>query len=400
MDLHTHRQWQGEWHDIAGRDYYFFNGQDTLGPARAHLPGFWTGSEGLAHPLKDRCGKRYVLKSFTIDCPERTQRMQWLCRHKLCDCHPLLLGAPYEYVGPPIDAQICPFVAGRTWDSIKNDELSLDSDERLWLAFCLAAAARLLEDGLDLHHSDLSPGNMLIDGIGGQERPLISLIDFDAFFHQDVPILPVGKGQTLGTPGYQAPECVKEGAIIRSDRFALAVHIHEFLAIGDDEDLGEPDHLFFEQDDLNAGRAEPTPRFKKYWGAEVDAIARRALQARSAKDRPVPQEWCDAFRSLGTGPAPEVGLLMTAERKGVRKRFDIRSTSVNLAQALSDPQVLVRLSRNAVAYQAAVTGPQCVAILNDGRTGKQTRLTAAPEPVSPGSSMVVAGWELTFHAKD
>jgi hypothetical protein len=402
VDLHTHNSWQGQWHEIDGTEYYFYAGKDTYDAGRAHLPGFWTGSEGLAHPLRDRSGKKYILKSFTCECPERRERMQWLCSKSLCACHPLLGGAPYKYVGPPIEGQVCPFIEGVTWDRLKDDaSFSLTSEDRLWLAFGLAEAVRLLEGGLDMSHSDLSPGNMLIHK-GGGGRPAIALIDFDAFCHGDVPTLPVGKGQTLGTPGYQAPESLEASTIIRSDRFSMAIHIHEILAFGVDPDLGEPEHVFFEQAVLNRRKAEPTPRFRKYWGNEVSELFLQAVRARTVTERPSPSEWCDAFRGLGTGPPPQAAMLITAELdrdgKRVRRRFKLLGSKVDMGAALKDPQVGVRLARSGHVYQATVESQACLAILHDAWTGRDSRLDGTPRPVTPGSTIVVAGWKFTFHA--
>lgn len=401
MNLSMHRNWQGQWQPLDGEEFYFFTGSDTYGPPKAHLPGFWTGSEGLAHPIRDRSGTKYVLKSFTQDCPERDQRMRWLCDKNLGHSIPvsLLRGAPYKYLGPPIQAQICPFVEGRTWSSLKDAEVSLNFDQRLWLAFSLAESARILEEGLTLCHSDLSPGNMLIDSLGTNGLPHLALIDFDAYFHKEVPVLPVGLGQTQGTPGYQAPESVQANRIIDSDRFSLAIHIHEFLAFGVDPDLGEPDHLFFEQEDLNAGKAEPTPRFKKVWGPGIDSLLRRALSAKKAQERPSPAEWCEAFRDLRPGLNLETSLLLTAEHSGQRQRFDLQSPTIDLSEGLKDKRVALRLTRKSHGYHVAALDKNCVAILHDAETNKDLRLDTTPREVKAGARVVVAGWELTFHAK-
>lgn len=404
MDLNTHRKWQGDWHEIEGDEFYFCAGKDIYPPARAHLPGFWTGAEGLAHPIKDRQGNRFIFKSFTIQCEERDHRMRWLCERRLCDCGALWLlhGAPYRHLPTPMHAQICPFVEGKTWDSWKADEIRLSADQRLYLAMSLAEAVNLLESGLGLRHSDLSPGNVIIDMNSNNEPPALSLIDLDAFYHEDVPILPVGHGQTLGTPGYQAPEFLSGNQVIRTDRFALAVLIHEFLALGDDPDLGEPDQRFFEQEDLNRGHATPTGRFKTYWGQDIYQLTVRALSAQSTDERPAPQEWCDAFLALGA-PSAEAGLLMTAEKNQQRQRFELKSASVDLAAALNDPDVALRLDRRTGGYQvqrvqnhSAKAKP---AVLQDPQTRKHLTLGSQPLAVLPGTTIVVAGWQLTFHAK-
>jgi serine/threonine protein kinase len=405
MDLNTHRKLQGQWHQVEGEDYYFCAGSDLYPPARAHLPGFWTGAEGLAHPIKDRQGHRYIFKSFTIQCPERDQRMKWLCERRLCDCGQLWLlhGAPYRHLPAPMDAQICPFVEGRTWDSWKADNhLHLTPDQRLYLAFSLAEAVHLLETGLDLRHSDLSPGNVIIDLNTGKDLPTLSLIDFDAFYHPAVPILPAGKGQTLGTPGYQAPEFLRASQVIRTDRFALAVFLHEFLALGDDPDLGEPDHRFFEQEDLNQGKAKPTGRFKNYWGQDLYDLVARALGTQMTDERPAPQEWCEALLALGAPPVAS-GLLMTAEKDGKRQRFELKSSRVDLATALHDPALALQLHRANGGYQvrrvASQQGPAKPAILQNPHSGKHLSLDDAPQAVQPGNVIIMAGWELSFHAR-
>lgn len=404
MDLNTHRKWQGEWHEVEGEEYYFSAGRDIYPAARAHLPGFWTGAEGLAHPIKDRQGHRFIFKSFTIQCAERDHRMRWMCERRLCDCGQLWLlqGAPYRHLPAPYHAQICPFVTGRTWDSWKGDEVRLTPDQRLYLALSLAEAITLLEAGLDLRHSDLSPGNFIIDLKAQNGLPNLSLIDFDAYYHPAVPVLPIGRGQTLGTPGYQAPEFVRANQVIRTDRFALAVLLHEILALGDDPDLGEPDHRFFEQEDLNRGQARPTTRFESYWGQDVYQLTVRAFSARTTGDRPAPQEWCDAFLALGTPPVA-AGWLLTVERDGQRQRFELKSPSVDLAVALNDPAVALQLDRRDGAYQVRRVeghpGKPKPAVLHDPQTGKHLTLDSQPLAVRPGTTIVVAGWQLEFHAR-
>jgi len=405
MDLSTHRKWQGDWHDVEGEDYYFCSGRDLYPPARQHLPGFWTGSEGLAHPIKDRQGHRYIFKSFVVECPERDQRMRWLCERRLSECGQLWLlqGAPYRHLPAPIHAQICPFVEGRTWESWKSDDnLRLNADQRLYLALSLAEAVMLLEAGLDLRHSDLSPGNIMLDLATGKHLPTLSLIDFDAYYHPAVPVLPPGKGQTLGTPGYQAPEFLRAGEVIRTDRFALAVLIHEFLAFGEDPDIGEPEHRFFEQEDLNKGQASPTARFKAYWGEAVFQLALRAFTARATPDRPAPQEWCEALLALGAATA-EAGLLMTAEKDGKRQRFELKSASVDLAAALKDPAAALRLERRQGGYQVLRApgrqDPAKPAVIRDPQTGRHLPLDGQALPVLPGTVITLAGWEFSFHAR-
>jgi hypothetical protein len=410
MNLRQHREWQGQWHNLDGHEYYFFNGADTYAaePKKAHLPGFWTGSEGLAHPIKDRADTKYVLKSFTIECPERVQRMQWLCAQGLCQCAslPLLRGAPYKFLGAAIMAQVCPFVEGRTWDAWKRQwrtakdqpQVPLTPDQRLWLAISLAEAVRLLDRGVKLCHSDLSPGNVMIDYRGPRSLPVLSLIDFDAFYHAAVPILPVGKGQTQGTPGYQAPEFVRENQIIRTDLCALAALIHELLAYGEDADSGDPDYGFCDQETLNRRAAAPTSRFRKHWGETIDGLVRRALGARLTSQRPSPDEWCDAFLHLGAAPPPQARLLLTAEAQGRRQRFDLQSSTIDLAQAL-DSRIALELHRNSLAYEIRCCAPQqCVAVLHDGQSSKSVTLDQQARPLKPGDRIVAAGWELRFDA--
>jgi serine/threonine protein kinase len=240
----------------------------------------------------------------------------------------------------------------------------------------------------------------MVDLNPGKGLPTLSLIDFDAYHHTAVPVLPAGKGQTLGTPGYQAPEFLRVNQVIRTDRFALAVFIHEFLALGDDPDLGEPDHRFFEQEDLNKLKAEPTARFKQYWGSDIYELMVRALRTDKTHDRPAPQEWCEAFLALGAPPV-ESGLLMTAQKDGKRQRFELKSARVDLAAALGDPAVALELRRANGGYQVrrVAIQPPKPAILLDPQSGKHISLDHAPQAILPGTAITMAGWELTFHAK-
>jgi serine/threonine protein kinase len=242
----------------------------------------------------------------------------------------------------------------------------------------------------------------MVDLNSGNGLPTLSLIDFDAYYHPEVPVLPAGKGQTLGTPGYQAPEFLRASQVIRTDRFALAVFIHEFLALGDDPDLGEPDHRFFEQEDLNRLGARPTARFKKYWGTDIYDLIARALGTDKTADRPAPQEWCDAFIALGAPPV-ESGLLLTAEKDGKRQRFELKSSRVDLASALADPALALQLHRANGGYQvrrvASQQGPPKPAILQDPQSGRHVPIESEPQAVLPGAVITMVGWELSFHAR-
>jgi len=368
MIFQDHLRLQGKRENIGGKEYYFFNGADTYGPQKAKLPGFMSGAEGFAHPIRDNQGQKYILKSFQILCDERIRRMQWLSARQLCKYDKLLGGAPYQFFGEPYYVQICSFVEGQTWSKWKsNPNLKLTPAQRIILAHSLASTACLLEESIELVHGDFSPGNVIIKGNHTFE---MSLIDFDAYFHKQVPVLPKEQGRTRGTFGYQFSDLAKnEHSIVRSDRFAMAVLIHEFLCFDFHDNPGtEDEHLLITQDDIASGQARPDANLAVVWGNEINDLAWKALRATKQELCPSPREWrtsLEKLRQLLIVGEPVLQLLVMRD-ECVQQRLRIsKGPKVYLKDELNDPRADLVIEKHNNIFYVWNRKPEIPARLND-----------------------------------
>lgn len=176
----------------------------------------------------------------------------------------------------------------------------------LLIAAMVAEAVALL-DALGVAHGDLAATNVLLDRVRGAYR--VSLIDFDNAALPGVPA-PELAGQTY----YAAPELLlgRATASVASDRFALAVLLHEVLLLRHpftSLSTGLMDHdaylRFLNQarwleDPVHRSVALPAGSLPVgVLPRAMQQLFRRALQP-DATQRPTAADWAKALRSALT----------------------------------------------------------------------------------------------------
>ena len=293
------------------------------------------GGEGFATPVSTRVKRldgggpwsdRFILKGFKHLTPERRQRTAFLCALRLSDLpRPVTWfeGAPlrtfshrlrHELLGPEgveIDGHLAPFVDGETYgDLIGGTPWAPSIDMRVDLARQLCAAVALLES-VGLVHGDLAHNNIMVVNHDGAEAEL-RIIDFDGFYHPDVPALPVNCGRVWGTDGYRA-RAFRFGdpmSAPSSDRVALAVLVVELVTrLHDDMPR---DGQFVHQSAIEAGMAGLDDVVSERWREGV-ALLSEAIAVEDPREAPAPGVWrqaLDAF--LQSGASAPVSLRMGA----------------------------------------------------------------------------------------
>lgn len=185
------------------------------------------GGQGEAHELREpRTGSRSVLKVLDPELvtthPQVVERTDRLVRLALWKRHPGLAGAPRELISGVRHGYVSSFVPG----SALADLFGLCAADRMTgiaVGIALSSALYSLE-GAGLAHGDLSPANVLVD-IDPVGVPRVALIDFD-----NVRMPGPDEPPVIGTPLYMAAELYAGGrANLESDRFALAVLLHQML---------------------------------------------------------------------------------------------------------------------------------------------------------------------------
>jgi serine/threonine protein kinase len=104
-----------------------------------------------------------------------------------------------------------------------------------YACYCIYQAALGLQRGHDmgLVHRDIKPGNLLLSRQGKQ--PIVKIVDFGlAKAKTEMPVERelTGTNQMMGTPGYSAPEQLRDArsADIRSDIYSLGCSLYALLA--------------------------------------------------------------------------------------------------------------------------------------------------------------------------
>lgn len=128
-------------------------------------------------------------------------------------------------------------------------------------------------------HRDLKPSNVLLRGSWPGDGTAM-LVDFGiASLEHAVSI--TGPDQRLGTPGYMAPEYLREGlASSQSDQYSLGVLLYEMLSARMPFEASSPGRLLMKQT-----REAPTPlrTYAPEASEALEALVMRALQREAAR---------------------------------------------------------------------------------------------------------------------
>lgn len=272
-------------------------------------PATMKGGEGYACPVtRLDTHELSILKIFLLPTPERQLRTRFLSRLRLSSI-PLsfqpFVAAPRGFVGGVVDLgeegrfDIEGWLAPKlNSSSLRSRLLSLDWNPsvtaRQRVATELCMAIEVLENGAGLAHGDLSGDNVYIEGSG--DALDVRLIDFDGFYHPDVPLVPCSDdegGRKTGTDGYRAAAYSRlaQDECVRSDRVALAILLMELLVLrGEDLDDELDRETLLDQGDIDAGVLRVPAALIERWPAGFELLE-RALAAHDPAAAPSPGEW-------------------------------------------------------------------------------------------------------------
>jgi serine/threonine protein kinase len=200
------------------------------------------------------------------------------------------------------NAILMPMVSGCDWaniaDQIRNEELDLTKEQRIWLCQRMSEKIKWLEQS-GISHRDLSSTNILVDLLNEE----VNLIDWDSLYHST---LSMPLNTTYGTSGYIAP-FVRVNSIdlpqvswaARSDRFSLAILNAEFLIMARDVELTGDGGAFGQEEIYSRRGTKLAALLDKVESACPKALAliERALNATTFDECPSPDEWIAATRS-------------------------------------------------------------------------------------------------------
>ena len=170
-------------------------------------------------------------------------------------------------------------------------------------------------------HRDLKPENVLIDG---QNRALLA--DFGMSKPKRSGVV-TGAGVILGTPGYIAPEAVKESPVSpASDMYSLGIVLWESVAgfrPFERNVLTDPASARTRMEELMAARDTEPPRLSRVVRdvpRSLDGLVARLLE-REALDRPRAESVIEelAWIETGAGELPEAGLATMRTTRPVRE---------------------------------------------------------------------------------
>ncbi len=211
---------------------------------------------------------------------------------------PVFKAAPYAWLegafeGQDVSGHLSPEAAGQSLESIRENH-SLRPEERVNLAEQLAYFVRVIESA-KLAHADLAPQNLFVSA----DYRTLTALDYDGFFHPDVRPLPYGV-RTIGSDGYRHPamQLDDEMAVLKSDRFAMAVLIVEIVALelADYSKLGRS--TLFDQERLSSGDFALPEELELYRRVPVLAsLLDQALRSPSPEQGPSPEQWLAALQN-------------------------------------------------------------------------------------------------------
>jgi hypothetical protein len=299
---------EGQIRPLGGTDFRFVESDNGK-------PATWAGGEGFAVPVDVRSDGRYILKIFKLPTPERRRRALFLSMLSLGSLRslplPLFAAAPSWAVQGTlsvpdegefdVSGHLARFIHGRSFEELLMKGWDPPIDVRARLARQLCLAIEVLEGAGQLVHGDLSAANVMIVDAEGT-APKLCLIDFDGFYHPQVPPVPVSPnrsgGRSWGTPGYRAPAFRKgTEALVDSDRVAMAILALELVALRPVDAGDLPGDTLLSQEDIDALSPRIPDGIAARW-PEGWELVQEAIAADVAARAPAPNVWRRALDRL------------------------------------------------------------------------------------------------------
>lgn len=297
---------EGQVRPLAGTELRFVESENGK-------PATWAGGEGFAVPVDVGKDGRHILKLFKLPTPERARRARFLSMLSLASLRSLTV--PFFAASPiwsihgmlhvpeegelAVSGHLARFIHGRSFEDLLMKGWDPPLEVRTRVARQLCMAVEILE-GARLVHGDLSSSNvMIVDGDGA--HPRLCLIDYDGFYHPDVPPVPISKekgGRSWGTPGYRAPGFKKgSDVLVDSDRVAMAILALEIVALTPEDADDLSSDTLLDQKDIDARTPSIPDAIAERW-PDGWSLVQEAISATAAARAPGPKVWRRALERL------------------------------------------------------------------------------------------------------
>lgn len=381
-----------------------------------------------------------IMKCFDHRLPERGSRQEYLVQLGLVGIHDWLYeGVPYlwmnrEVAGVPIYGH----VAKQVGNALAGDDFRIvrDSDaydrftieQRLELAAQLCVAVAGLER-IGIVHGDLSPANIIIGRNASSVR--CSIIDYDGFYSESVPMLPRMHEDVavrpLGSPGYQHPtlmsrlardkDNVDQTLYVKNDRFSLAVICFELVTwqyeLFDQHDAME----LIDLDELINGRLVMPIALSEKW-PEGYKLLKQCAETDDPSDLPSPEDWLGLLgfpmnlEPLQLDFWKGLPSLRISRRLGNQQEKVVREVEFQKDGCSSGSLELIQSELRDIQYKYSIKDGQCekleltvlwdypVLIDRGRKTMRHASVRKGPISIEPGMKVLTNGWVFSFTDKE
>ncbi len=345
------------------------------------------GSGGLADVYRVRhlaLGSKHALKVLSWDRASIDRRLLLEGRIQAQLRHPNIVAVTDVLKVEGKAALLLDYVDGPTLDEFlaERDEPLPEAEALDLFAGILAAVVRAHDAGV--LHRDLKPQNVLLETIGGRIIPKVADFGLAKIVEDEFAASNTRTNVTMGTPGYMAPEQVRDAASVdaRTDVFALAVLLHEILT-GERAFTDEAGHTTVTS--TLEDEAPPLPD-------RVDERVRRTVEAALSHDpagRPTDARALAELLFAGDDPRRRDVLalggtpLALSPRQGeVAQLADLQNASLTSSSPSADTAVPATQPEDARSWTPAVRLVVLLGALGLGAAGLWS--TLGPEDSAPG----------------
>lgn len=404
--------------------------------------GAWPrrGMEGIvipvtcSHPVHGPIPS--IMKCFDHHLQQRSSRQEYLVRLGLAGMHDWLYeGVPYlwmnrEVCGVPVYGHVAKHVGnalqGDDFRIIRDREDYDDytEDNRLEMAAQLCVAVAGLER-IGIVHGDLSPANIVVGRDAHGAR--CSIIDYDGFYSDSVPMLPRMYEdiavRPLGSPGYQHPSLMRrmaldkdntdQGLRVENDRFSLAVLCFELITwnSGVFESLETMELLDLEQ--LAMNKLAMPDEIARRW-PEGFELLKQCAEEQDPAALPSPEDWLATLGFPVEGGSASSTAWISLPRMKISRRVGnqpekpVTDVLFQNEGTSSGNLELVNAELKDIVYSYTINDEKCESLQlsinwkhpvfdkSQGRSVRIANTETSAIDILPGMTIMTNGWSLAF----